>query len=138
MSLFSERKDRSVQSLVLKLVNNTCPELTMWLEGPRSNSRINLVVVAMVIPIENGQPQVDKAFTAVTKEFSNTGVGVIFGHRPGLDQVIIGFMFEGKMAFIRAEAKHTDPMGGGFYQLGFQLTEVISVADFPELQKLSI
>ena len=42
MSLFSKRKDLAVHSLVLKLVNNHCPELTAMLEGPRRDSRVNL------------------------------------------------------------------------------------------------
>ena len=38
------------------------------------------------------------------------------------------------MTFLRAQAKHLDPMGGGFYQLGFQLIEIILPGDYPELE----
>ena len=86
MPLFAKRKDDEVKSFVLKLVNNNCPGLTAFREGPRIDSRVNLVVVVMVIPVDDGQIQVRKAFTAVTKEFSNTGVSRSCSTSPsGLD-----------------------------------------------------
>ena len=42
------------------------------------------------------------------------------------------------MTFVRAEGKHLTPMGGGFFQLGFRLTEIVSAADYPELDSLPI
>lgn len=137
MPLFSKRKDLAVQSFVLKLVNNNCPGLTAGLEGPRIDSRVNLVVVVMVIPMERDEPQVDRAFTAVTKEFSNAGLAVVLDQPRRLDKAILGFRFEGEMTFLRAQAKHRDPMGGGFHQLGFQLSEVVSAKDYPELASMS-
>lgn len=137
MSLFSKRKDFGVQSFVLKLVNNSCPGLIARLEGPRIDSRVNLVVVVMIIPVHDGKIQTEQAFTAVTKEFSNAGVAVVLDHPVALDHAILGFRFEGGMTFIRSQAKHRDPMGGGFHQLGFQLFEVVAPCDHPELESMS-
>jgi hypothetical protein len=137
MSLFSKRKDLAVHSLVLKLVNTHCPKLTAMLDGPRQDSRVNLTVVALVIPIDGKQIQLPRAFTAVTKEFSNDGVSLVLNEPIGLDWAILGFRQEGQMEFVRAQVKHLDPMGGGFYQLGLQMTEVVSPADYPELKSLA-
>ncbi len=136
MSLFSKKKDFSVQSFVLKLVNNNCPELTALLEGPRVESRVNLVVVVMIVPMEKGRPQIGRTFMAITKEFSTAGVAVVLNEPQPLDQVILGFRYEGEMTFVRAQAKHLNPMGGGFYQLGFQMSETVSIGDWPELKSL--
>ncbi len=138
MSLFSKRKDLAVHSLVLKLLNTHCPKLTSMLEGPRQDSRVNLSIVAMVIPSDGEQLRVPQAFTAVTKEFSNNGVGLVLNQPVGLDQAVLGFRLEGQMEFVKAQAKHREPMGGGFYQIGFQLTEVVSSADYPELKSLAL
>jgi hypothetical protein len=136
MPLFFRRKGVGVQSLVLKIVNNNCPELKALIEGPRVDSRVNLVVVVMIVPIEGKRPVVRRAFTAVTKELSATGVAVVLDRPHQLDEVILGFRQEGEMYFVHAQAKHISPMGGGFYQLGFQMTEVIATGDYPELQSL--
>ena len=82
MSLFLEKENLRVQSLILKLVNNNCPELKALLEGPRVNRRVNLVLVALVAPIEDKRLQVHRAFAAVTKEFSGSGVGMCSTNRP--------------------------------------------------------
>jgi hypothetical protein len=135
MSLFSKRQDFAVHSLLLKLVNNHCPKLTAMLEGPRQDSRVNLVVVALIIPVEKGQLEFSRAFAATTKEFSSGGVSLVLNEPMGLDRAILGFRLEGEMVFLRAQAKHLEPMGGGFYQIGFLLTEVVSPADHPELAR---
>jgi len=135
--LFTKNKPLQVQGFILKLVNNNCPELKALVEGPRLDRRVNLAVVVLVIPIEQGDLCVEQAFTAVTKEFSNTGVAVVLSEPRGLDEVILGFRWEGEMTFVRAKAKHLNPMGGGFYQLGFQMTDMACAGDYPELQSVS-
>ncbi len=138
MPIFARNKERAVQSFILKVVNNNCPDMTALLEGPRADQRVNLSVVVAVVPVENGRTRVDEAFSAVTKEFSNNGLGLILDGPQGLDEVIFGFRWEGERTFVRAKAKHLNPMGGGFYQLGFRLTDVLHLADHPELDALII
>ena len=137
MSLFTKKREIGVQSFILKLVNNNCPELLALMEGPRMDSRVNLTVVVAVVPVEKKKPQINQAFTAVTKEFSSNGVALVLSEPLGLDYAILGFRFEGRMIFVRAQAKHLNPMGGGFYQLGFQMLEVVSLADYPQLVAVS-
>lgn len=132
MSLFFGRKVHDVKSLVGRLLNDDCPE------GRRVDSRIMRVVVGIVIPIADRRPQVGQAFTATTKDFSNTGVAMVIDQPHAPDEAILGFHLSGKMVFFRAEIKHSGSMGGGFYQHGFQLFEVVSLKDYPELQSLSL
>ena len=134
MSLFAKSKDVAVRSFVLKLINNNCPGLTALRDGPRADSRVNLAMVVTIIPVVGGQMQVHNLFTAVTKDFSITGVSVVLDQPQALEWAAIGFRSEGQMTFVLAEAKHLNPMGGGFYQMGFRLTEIISPADYPELK----
>ncbi|HYW78486.1 MAG TPA: hypothetical protein VE890_02880 [Thermoguttaceae bacterium] len=136
MRLFAENKEAGVQSFLLKLVNNNCSGLEELVEGPRLDGRVNLVIVTLVIPMKKGRPQIKEAFSAVTKEFSTTGVAVVLDGPVGLDDVILGFRWEGEMKFLRGKAKHLNPMGGGFYQLGFQMTETVHVGDFSELRSV--
>lgn len=137
MSLFTRTKDLGVQSFILKMVNNNCPELHLAEADSRLARRVNLTVVVMIIPVENGHPIFDEAFTTVTKEFSNSGLAVVLDKPMGLDQVILGFRFEGEMTFVRAQAKHLNPLGGGYQQLGFQMNDIVHVSEYPELQSLS-
>jgi hypothetical protein len=134
--LFMRDKTRAVQSFILKVVNNNCPELAALIEGPRLENRVNLTVVVLVVPLENGQPLARKAFTAVTKEFSTTGLALVLDEPKALDEVIIGFRWQREMTFIRATAKHLNPLGGGFFQLGLQMTEMVYPNEVPGLESL--
>jgi len=137
MPLFTRNKEIGVQSFILKVVNNNCPELEALVEGPRLDRRVNLVVVVLVVPVEANKPQIGQVFPAVTKEFSTTGLSLVFNEPRPLDEMILGFRWEARMTFVRAKARHLNPMGAGFYQLGVRMTEVLHVDDHPELQSLS-
>jgi hypothetical protein len=137
MPLFSTSKDMGVRSFLLKLVNNNCSEVQAHSDGPRTESRVCLVVVVAVIPLKDGQLQMDDAFTAVTKEFSTHGLAIVLDRPCGIDKAILGFRVGGELTFAKAEAKHLDPMGGGFFQLGFQVTNIIPTGDYPQLQGLN-
>ncbi len=137
MPIFARNKIREVHGFVLKVVNNNCPEMKALTEGPRLDYRVNLTVVVVVVPMEDGKPRLGRAFTAVTKEFSAEGVGVVVEEPVKLEHVVIGFRWEGETIYLRARAKHMNPLGGGFYQLGLHLTEVLKANDYPELRGLS-
>jgi len=136
--LFAKNQEHGVQSLMLNLVNNNCPELKGLAEGPRLERRVNLTLVVLVIPVERGKALVDEGFTAVTKEFTSRGVSLVLSECRAADQVIVGFRWERSMRFVLAQARHLNPMGGGFWQLGLRLKEVLDPADYPELEGVRI
>ena len=137
MRLFVKDKEKAVQGFVLKLLNTNCHELLAKMEGPRLEGRVNLTLVVWIVPVEDEELLVRRAFTAVTKEFSSKGVAVVLNEPRGIDSALIGFRWRGGVTWLRARAKHLNPMGGGFYQLGFQLTDVVSPSEYPELRSAS-
>jgi hypothetical protein len=89
-----------------------------------------------VMPFGEDSPVTGRAFTATTKEFSNSGVAVVMDHLFAPEEAVIGFRLREAVAWIRARPKHIHPMGGGFFQIGFRLTERLHVGDYPELAKI--
>lgn len=136
MSLFSPNKEGKVRGLMVKLANSHCPDMRSQIEDPRLDSRVNVAVVVAVIPVVQGQIQIDQGFTAVTKDISSVGLGIVIEQLLGLDKVILGFRTGDEMTFALAQARHLNPMGGGFYQLGFRLLEVVSAGDYPGLESI--
>jgi hypothetical protein len=135
--LFSRNKDREIQSFMLKMANNNCPGLMAMAEGPRTECRANLTLVVLIVPLENNKPLVDRMFAAVTKEVSTVGASLVLHEPRALDEMIVGFRFEGSMHYIRAKAEHLNPMGAGFYQLGVRMKEMVYVGDCPALATVS-
>jgi hypothetical protein len=137
MSIFCRDKTRSIQGFLIKFLNNNCPDLKALVEGPRADSRVNLTVVVGVVPLEKGKIQPDRAFTAVTREFSSAGVGIVVPGAEKYEQAIICFRYEGEFYYALASAKHQTFLGGGFYQLGFQMKEMVKPNEYPHLADLS-
>ena len=137
MRLFVRDKEKAVQGFVLKLLNTNCHELLAKMEGPRLEGRVNLTLVVWIVPVEDEELLVRRAFTAVTKEFSSKGVAVVLNEPRGIDSALIGFRWRGGVTWLRARAKHLNPMGGGFFQLGFRLVERLCAADYLELDELA-
>ncbi|MFW5693055.1 MAG: hypothetical protein ACOCWL_02460 [Thermoguttaceae bacterium] len=138
MPLFAKNHTREVQSFLLKVVNNNCQELQSLMDGPRSETRVPLVGVVLVVPVVNKQPAMGQAFTAVTKELSTTGMALVLSEPRGLDEVIVGVRWEGDMTYLLAKAKHLNPLGGGFFQLGLHATSMAHPGDYPQLESVSI
>lgn len=138
MLLFSRNKAVGVQTFLLKLVNNHCPELTPLFDNRRDESRVPVCVVTLVVPLENGKPQPEGCFATVTKEFSTTGVSIVLDQPRGLDEVILAFRWEDQMTYLKGKARHLNPMGAGFYHLGIRLSTVVRVDEYPELEDLRI
>jgi hypothetical protein len=136
MPLFARKKESAVQAFVVSLLNQNCHALQERLDGPRLEGRVNLTKVLMVVPVENEKPMYRRAFTAISKEFSTSGVAVVIDHPYGADEALLGFRWRGSVTWIRAKAKHLQPMGGGFFQLGFRMIERLQPADHAELAKL--
>ena len=134
---FTRNKKLGVSSFVLKLVNNNCPDILQLQDGPRNDTRVNLTVVVLVIPLKNKKVEVAKSFYAVTKDFSSTSVSVMVDSPRDVSDVILAFRYEGEMFYARAKAKHVSPVGGGFHQLGLQMEEMISPLDYAGLSNLS-
>ncbi len=138
MPLFAKNKALAVQSFLVRMVNNNSPQMKLMVEGPRVDGRVHLTMPVWIVPIERGKPVVGKAFTAVTKEFSSTGASIVLDEPIGLDDLIVGFEFQDEMKFLRAVAKHITPLGGGFHQLGLQMTDIVHVAKYPQLKSLTL
>ena len=136
MPLFARNKNLAIEGFILKLLNTNCHDLQCRIEGPRLEHRVNLTLVVLVVPVQDGQPRLRGAFVAVTKEFSSKGVALVLAEPCGLDEVFLGFRWRGSVTWLRARAKHLNPMGGGFFQLGLRLTEKLCSGDYPELAEV--
>ena len=92
--------------------------------------------MALVIPVVKKELKLPQLFPAITKEFSTNGLSLIINPGRTLDEVVLGFRWESDMRFVRAKVKHASPMGAGFFQMGFRVTELLHVGDYPQLADL--
>jgi hypothetical protein len=124
-----------VQSFVRQLVDLTTPGLPPDGGEFRTEGRSNRALPVLVTPWEDGQPVVDESTYAITKDFSDRGLSVVLQQPFKSVQVVVGLWLESPR-FSLAEVRQNASLGGGFWQLGLELTQLLNVAEFPQAQRL--
>lgn len=140
MLLFSKNKPRQleVQRLLKKIINANSRSLDALREGPRGELRVDLSMVVIVVPSVNDRPDRSQAFATVTREVSSVGMSLVLSEKLDVSDLFLVLEVEREMRYVRAEVRHQGPLGAGLWQAGVQLTEIVALGDYPELQPLKI
>jgi len=137
--MFSFRKRSSqveVHKLIRRLIDTSSPNMPPKSGDSRWEDRSNRTIPVLLVPLTGGEPQLDEVATAVTKNLSSQGLALVL-HQPfWAEGVLIGFRHDGESEFIRGEIRQNVPLGGGFWQLGIELSERLSAADIPRADRL--
>lgn len=106
-------------------------------ETPRSNRSVAI----LLCPVLNDTYIVDRCVPAVTVDFSDGGVGVVTRHPLECSTVAIAVETEGhertpaSYALASGVVRHNTSIGGGFWHVGIQVTELIQPDGGCENQK---
>lgn len=134
MWAFSKRnRQREVQKLLFRVINRSTPNLPHGLGEIRGESR-NQRTIPVLLLLETGEGT--ETVYAITKDLSSTGLSIILSRPVSKTRITIGFWIEDEPRFLLGEVRGNVPLGGGFWQLGIQAMEVLSLADYPLLVEL--
>ncbi len=97
--------------------------------GKRQNPRGALCEVVWVMPYDSDRvrPVVEKAFPAVTKDFSAEGPSLIHTRPLPHRRIVIGLEGTVETHLLLAHVEHCTPLGYGFFQIGVHPEEVLRV-----------
>ncbi len=130
--IFDQRRKRQeLWVQIRRIVDTNTPNWRESDDSPRGENRYNRTVPLVVVPLDNDEPCMDNALFAVTKDLSDNGASVLVGREHDLGRVLCGFWVDGPL-FLLGEVRRTSPFGGGFWQVGVELFEVVHV-DEPAL-----
>jgi hypothetical protein len=135
-SFGSRKKQLDVQAFLRRVIDISSPNRAPLDGEARLDSRANRTFPLVVAPWVDGQPDVDKAMTALSKNFSGQGMTTILAAPIRGDELVIGFELENQPYFLLGNVRHRTPLGGGFWQLGIELTSLLTLADEPCLERL--
>jgi hypothetical protein len=137
--MFSFGKRRAqveVHKLTRRLIDSSCPNLPPLRGDSRWENRSNRTIPVLLTPLVGDDLQFDETAVAVTKNLSGQGLALVL-HQPfWAEGVVIGFWHNGEPEFVRGEIRQNAPLGGGFWQLGIELTERVIPAEMHELERL--
>ena len=125
MHLFKARMEKQkVEPRLRRFINQYVARRTAATEQ-RSESRTSMTIVVVVVPVHDETPLSDAAFSTVTTDFCGTGLSIILNQPFVREELIIGFPCESEPMFARGHVAHSEPLGGGFSQVGIELTELV-------------
>lgn len=143
-SVNNKKTREELRSLLHRITDLTNPNLPP-LDGEfRTESRSNRSIPVLVVPWEDDRPLVDETTTALTKDFSDRGLALIL-HQPfHVEQVVVGFLLSrdsrellgGEPRFLLGDVVQNVALGGGYWQLCLELSEVLTTSDNKSLASL--
>jgi hypothetical protein len=136
------RKQVRMWSTIGCIIDLTNPDLRAPLSNARAFERFNRSIPVVVAPWEEGRPVTRDARTCMTKDICEQGIGVILPQPLIMDQVFLGLWPPAsrriaggnRPTFVVGHIRHCARAGGGFWQLGIELTQIVEqmdTSDFP-------
>ena len=133
-----EQREIAVQRLLTKILNQHSRALDGFREGPREEVRADLVLVVIIVPSVDNAPDMSRAVTTVTREVSSSGMAIVLTDRLTANEIFLALDIEGEMTYLKAEVRHQSPLGGGLFQAGLRIEEVLPPGEHPDLRSLKI
>jgi hypothetical protein len=137
MFSFNTRKKRlEVQRFLRRAIDTTTPNVPPYEGNTRKENRSNRSTPVLLVPFDDGVAVAEKAIYALTKDLSGDGIALVLRESFSGNRVVIGFMLDGLPGFALGDAKQNVLLGGGFWQLGVELVELISPHSCESLEAL--
>lgn len=103
----------------------------------RGEPRSNFCIGIWVVPMNDEHPDVSAAFTAVTKDFSSTGIGVVTNCSITTQTVMLCLPSAGEGRFVQGHVRNCRPLGAGWFHYGIEAVELIDPAEYAELSQFA-
>ena len=140
-SFTQHKKMVDLQPYIRRISDLTTPNLASSSSG-RSEDRLNRTIPTLLTPWENGRPSVDEVSICLTTDVADRGIGLVLSQPFRADRVLLGYwVSEEDMSepwFFRADVRRNQPMGGRYWILGVELTEVAQIEQKDVLAALKV
>jgi hypothetical protein len=129
------RKQQEVWKCVRRILDGTAGHESIAGEA-RAESRYNRCIPALLIPWEDERLSLNEPVYGITKDFSDNGVLFVSNYEFNAGPVLCGFWPDDPV-FLLGEVRRTNPFGGGFWQTGVLLLEIVCTSQVPGLIPLA-
>lgn len=93
----------------------------------RLRQRVPVSQPLHVAPIRaNGSVDWDRAYNAVSRDFSEEGVSLLQERLADTDRILLGITIDGRLVYVPAEVRHCRPLGGDVFELGCRFQQRMS------------
>ncbi len=134
---FNQRKKKQeVWKCLRRILDRNSAEQLLLGKEDRKEKRIPFSLPVLLQPcMADEHPWCEPIF-AVSKDLSDDGVAVIACQPLEKSQVICVIWKDGPV-FFSGDIRQCEQLGGGFWKIGLELSEIVSNTEFPLLHALS-
>lgn len=130
MYSFTRRKQQlEVQRQIRRIIDRLTQKRPGTELDQRGESRSNFTLPVLLFADSHSPLSLDSATAALTRDFSGNGVSVTINQDWPSEQVIVVFCSEGNLKCLRAIVHGSRAFGGGYWQLGLELVDLLTTGE---------
>jgi hypothetical protein len=108
-------------------------KLERW-DSRHSDGRSDLSLGVLVVPLTDECPDIDKAFTAITKDVGETGIGVVANRAIPSTQALLRLSGDSETRLLRTTIRNRKELGQGWVRFDMEVTGVLDKSEYPQLK----
>ncbi len=125
-SFANHKKIVDLYPYIRQICDLTTPNLATMFAG-RSEDRFNRTIPTLLCPWEDDRPVVDECAICLTSDLADRGVRLVLTQPFRAETVAVGYWIDAEHMcepwFFLGEVRRNQPIGGGFWAVGIELTE---------------
>ena len=136
--LWFHKRDKHIEihRIIRRLINASTPNRIPLKGESRWELRSNRTIPVLLAPYDHNELSVGEVAYALTKNLSSQGLALVL-HQPfRAKRLVVGIWSHEAAHFVAGTVRQSVPLGGGFWQIGVETTELMSTASSPELMRL--
>lgn len=132
----SRDKQFEINRVIRRLLNNSAPNRIPLRGESRWELRSNRTMPVLLVPYDDNELSAGEVIYALTKNLSGQGLALVLHQPLRAEQVVVGIWSSAQAHFVAGKVRQSLALGGGFWQIGVETTEMLCPADMPELVRL--
>lgn len=134
---FNRARKNNVRRKMLRFLNNVQIGRISQKDA-RDESRTRLALRVALVPLKDEKPDFQHVDYVTSLDASSSGIGVISAFPLRSENALLAFRIDDQLRVFSAKQTHCHGSAGNIYLSGFELTELLSDQDFPEIEKLDV
>jgi hypothetical protein len=98
-------------------------------------TRANLSIGVLVVPLNDESPDISEAFTALTKDVTSTGIGVVSNRSIPTSEALLRLSGDAETRLLRTTVRNRKELGQGWVRFDMEVTGVLDKSEYPQLKQ---
>ena len=87
-----------------------------------------------MVPLNDDSPDIDKAFTAISKDVSSTAIGLVANRSLPNSEALLRLSGDAETRLLRTTVRHRKDLGQGWVRFDMEVTGVLDKSEYPQLK----